>query len=344
MAVLVTGGAGYIGSHMVYALVDAGEEVVVLDKLTTGFRWAVAPQARFYFGDAGDADVLSRIFLENDISAILHFAGSVVVPESIVNPLFYYENNTGKTRNLLQQAVRANIPHMIFSSTAAVYAPFDGGAPVSETALAAPQTPYGMSKLMSEQMLKDTAQAHELTYVALRYFNVAGSDEAMRTGHSTAGATHLIKAVCEAATGKRERLDVFGTDYPTRDGTAIRDFIHVTDLVAAHLDALNYLRAGGTSLVANCGYGAGYSVKEVIEAVEAAVGHAFPVRLGPRREGDLACVIADATLARSVLGWTPQHDDLSYIVRTALAWEDQLARRIPRGLEALQQRLAQAGF
>lgn len=340
MAVLVTGGAGYIGSHMVYALVDAGEDVVVLDKLTTGFRWAVAPQARFYFGDVGDADLLSRIFLENDITAILHFAGSVVVPESIANPLFYYDNNTGKTRILLQQAVRANIPHLIFSSTAAVYAPFAGGAPVPETALTAPQTPYGMSKLMSEQMLKDTAHAHELSYVALRYFNVAGSDEAMRTGHSTAGATHLIKAVCETATGKRERLDIYGTDYPTRDGTAIRDFIHVSDLVAAHLDALTYLRAGGESLVANCGYGAGYSVQEVVAAVSAAVGHAVPVRTCPRREGDLACVIADATLARQVLGWQPRHDDLGYIVRTALAWEDHLARRVPRGLEALQQRLA----
>ena len=326
MAVLVTGGAGYIGSHMVWELLDAGEEVAVLDRLSTGFDWAVAPEAKLYRGDIGDAELVSGILRDHAVDAIIHFAGSVVVPDSVSDPLGYYENNTGRTRTLLETAVRAGVPHFIFSSTAAVYGSV-GMEPVREDARLAPESPYGRSKLMSEWMLADAARAHQLRYTALRYFNVAGADPRGRTGQSTAGATHLIKVACETATGKRASMEVFGTDYPTPDGTCVRDYIHVSDLVAAHRLALARLRAGGNSLVANCGYSHGYSVLEVIDAVRRVSGCDLTVNTGPRRIGDAASVIADSALARRELAWVPRHDDLERIVSDALSWEAMLTRK-----------------
>ncbi|TIQ94057.1 UDP-glucose 4-epimerase GalE [Mesorhizobium sp.] len=320
MTVLVTGGAGYIGSHMVWELLDASESVVVLDRLSTGFEWAVAPEAKLVVGDVADRDLVGRIIRENKVDAIIHFAGSIVVPESVADPLGYYENNTCKTRALIETAVREGVPHFIFSSTAAVY----GGAglePVREDARLAPESPYGLSKLMSEWMLRDAAIAHDIRYTALRYFNVAGADPKGRTGQSTPGATHLIKVACETALGKRPFMQVFGKDYPTPDGTCIRDYIHVSDLAAAHRLALQRLRDGGESLVANCGYSHGYSVLEVIDSVRRAFGHDFDVRMGARRPGDAAAVVANSDLARKEFGWTPQRDDLDQIVKDALAWE-----------------------
>lgn len=340
MAVLVTGGAGYIGSHMVWALLDAGEDVVVVDRLSTGFRWAVTPEARFYLGDVGDEALLQQIFAENEISEIIHFAGSAVVPESIVKPLSYYENNTGKTRALLAAALAAGIRHFIFSSTAAVYGSNGVDRPIRETDPLAPQTPYGLSKLMSEMMLQDAANAHDLSYVALRYFNVAGADPDLRTGQSTANATHLIKAAVETALGKRRKIDVFGTDYPTHDGTGVRDFIHVSDLVQAHMASLRYLREGGEPLVANCGYGRGYSVLDVLSAVMEESGRRFEVNYLPRREGDLGSVIADSTLLRHRLDWTPRFMGIHDIVRTALEWDMLLTRRNTYSVTAMHQRLA----
>lgn len=324
MAILVTGGAGFIGSHMVWALLDAGEEVVVVDRLSTGFRWAVAPQARFYLGDIGKPSVIRHIFAENNIEAIIHFAGSIVVPDSIADPLGYYENNTGNTHRLLTAAVKAGIHKVIFSSTAAVYGTPETGLPIREDAPLRPETPYGQSKLMSELMLRDTARAHGLNYVALRYFNVAGADVNGRTGNSAVGATHLLKVACEAALGRRKSMSVFGTDYDTPDGTGVRDYIHVNDLVDAHLRALNYLRAGGGPLVANCGYGRGYSVIDIIDAVRRTTNTDFAVEYAPRRPGDAGLVVADPTLARTILDWHPRHDDLGVIVETALAWERRL--------------------
>lgn len=340
MAVLVTGGAGYIGSHMVWALLDAGEEVVVLDRLSTGFRWAVPDAARFYLGDVGDRAMLERIFEENHIESILHFAGSIVVPQSMTNPLDYYENNTAKTALLADAAIKAGIEHFVFSSTAAIYGDQPDDGPVRENARPAPKNPYGQSKLMSEMMLRDAASAHKFRYVALRYFNVAGADSKGRTGLSTAGATHLIKIACEAALGKRSGVDVYGTDYATADGTGIRDYIHVSDLVAAHLKALSYLRLGGEPLVANCGYGRGYSVLQVLQSVKRVGGGSFETRYGPRRPGDPAAVIADSTLARRLLGWAPRHDDLDHIVSTALSWENALTLRSMGDLNAIYRRLA----
>ncbi|RWO07089.1 MAG: UDP-glucose 4-epimerase GalE [Mesorhizobium sp.] len=320
MTVLVTGGAGYIGSHMVWELLDAGESVVVLDRLSTGFEWAVAPEAKLVVGDVADKELVGEVIRDNHVDAIIHFAGSIVVPESVADPLGYYENNTCKTRTLIETAVRESVPNFIFSSTAAVY----GGAglePVREDARLAPESPYGLSKLMSEWMLRDAAIAHGLRYTALRYFNVAGADPRGRTGQSTPGATHLIKVACETALGKRPFMQVFGTDYPTPDGTCMRDYIHVSDLAAAHRLALERLRAGGPSLVANCGYSHGYSVLEVIDSVRRVFGHDFDVRIGERRAGDAAAVVANSELARRELGWTPQRDDLDQIVADALAWE-----------------------
>lgn len=344
MAVLVTGGAGYIGSHMAWALIDAGEEVVVLDRLSTGYRWAVPEQAKFYLGDVGDTLILKQIFAENEIEAILHFAGSIVVPQSVAQPLDYYDNNTGKTRLLAATAIEAGIRQLVFSSTAAVYGDQKDDAPVLESAPLQPKNPYGQSKLMSEMMLRDAAAAHDFRFVALRYFNVAGADPRGRTGLSTEGATHLIKIACEAALAKRRGVDVFGTDYATPDGTGVRDYIHVTDLVEAHLKALSYLRRGGEPLIANCGYGRGYSVLEVLEAVKRLGGRGFEVRYGPRRPGDAASVVANATLARRLLEWTPRHDDLDLIVDTALRWESGLAARKADDLRGLQHRLASARF
>ncbi|WP_292126441.1 UDP-glucose 4-epimerase GalE, partial [Mesorhizobium sp.] len=270
--------------------------------------------------DVADRDLVGRIIRENKVDAIIHFAGSIVVPESVADPLGYYENNTCKTRALIETAVREGVPHFIFSSTAAVY----GGAglePVREDARLAPESPYGLSKLMSEWMLRDAAIAHDIRYTALRYFNVAGADPKGRTGQSTPGATHLIKVACETALGKRPFMQVFGKDYPTPDGTCIRDYIHVSDLAAAHRLALQRLRDGGESLVANCGYSHGYSVLEVIDSVRRAFGHDFDVRMGARRPGDAAAVVANSDLARKEFGWTPQRDDLDQIVKDALAWE-----------------------
>ncbi len=326
MTVLVTGGAGYIGSHMVWELLDHGEDVVVLDRLSSGFAWAVAPEATLVQGDIADRGLVARLIAERRVDAVIHFAGSVVVPDSVADPLGYYENNTGKTRALLEACVAAGLPHFIFSSTAAVY----GGVrmePVREDAGLTPESPYGCSKLMSEWMLRDASAAHGFSYTALRYFNVAGADGKGRTGQSTAGATHLIKVACEAALGKRQSLSVFGTDYPTPDGTCLRDYIHVSDLVGAHRLALQRLRAGGGNLVANCGYGHGTSVLEVLDSVRRVSGHELPAVLASRRPGDAAAVVADASLARAELGWEPKLDDLDTIVESALAWENALSRK-----------------
>ncbi len=327
MTVLVTGGAGYIGSHMVWRLLDVGEDVVVLDCLSTGFRWAVPPAARFYLGDVADEALLKTIFAENDIEAIIHFAGSAVVPMSIEDPLAYYENNTGKTRALMSAAVRAGIRYFVFSSTAAVYGQQPADRPVSEDVPLRPESPYGQSKLMSELMLRDAAAAYDFRYVALRYFNVAGADPGGRAGQSTDGATHLIKVACEAALGRRRQVDIYGTDYATHDGTGVRDYIHVSDLVEAHLVALRHLRDGGRSLVANCGYGHGYSVLDVLNMVMRIYGRSFRIHIAPRRAGDMASIVADATLARRELGWVPKHDSLETIVRSSLDWELRLVER-----------------
>jgi UDP-glucose 4-epimerase len=326
MTVLVTGGAGYIGSHMVWALLDAGENVVVVDRLSTGFDWAVAPEAKLITADISDTETLADIIITHGVEAIIHFAGSISVPESIADPLEYYHNNTANSLGLIRTATKTGVRNLVFSSTAAVYGTPEDERPIAETAPTRPQSPYGASKLMTEIMLADAAAAHALRYVALRYFNVSGADPKGRTGQSTRGAINLIKVATEAAMGKRDAIEVFGTDYPTRDGTCVRDFIHVADLVAAHLDALSYLRRGGDSLVANCGYGRGYTVREVLESVQRISGHDFPVRLGARRHGDIVTSVADSTRARSVLGWMPRHDDIDEIVGSALAWESALQR------------------
>lgn len=326
MAVLVTGGAGYIGSHMVWDLVDKGEDVVVLDDLSTGFRWAIAPEARLVTGDIADDALVDGIVAEHGIDAIIHFAGSIIVPESVTDPLKYYFNNTAKSRSLIASAVRNGIGNFIFSSTAAVYGEPEQ-VPVDESARFAPMSPYGTSKMMTEMMLADVAAAHEFQYVALRYFNVAGADPKGRTGQSTANATHLIKVACEAALGKRDHLAVFGTDYDTPDGTCIRDYIHVSDLIAAHRLALGSLRGGAESAVYNCGYGRGFSVLEVINAVKRVSGVDFDVRIAPRRAGDSPQVVAGADRIRERLQWIPRHDRLDEIVQHALDWERHLATR-----------------
>ncbi len=326
MSVLVTGGAGYIGSHMVYALTDRGEDVVVLDNLSTGFDWAVSPRARLIEGDIGDMELVGRIIGEHKIDAIINFAGSIIVPESVENPLKYYHNNTANTRNLIEAAVKGDVPHFIFSSTAAVYG-IPEKNPAFEDARLAPINPYGRSKLMTEWMLEDVSNAHPLNYVALRYFNVAGADPKGRTGQSTPEATHLIKVAAQTALGQRDKMYVFGTDYDTPDGTCIRDYIHVTDLIEAHVNALDYLRSGNDSAVFNCGYGRGFSVLEVIEAVKRAAGHDFPVEMTGRRAGDPPALVAGADKVRETLGWRPAHDDLDEIVASAYAWERHLIER-----------------
>jgi UDP-glucose 4-epimerase len=330
MTILVTGGAGFIGSHMVLELLDAGEDVVVLDNLSTGFRCVVPDEAMFVEGDVGDHDLVSELLSSNSIDAILHFAGSIVVPESIADPLSYYRNNTGNSRSLIACAVEAEIPNFIFSSTAAVYGMPEVN-PVTENVTLAPISPYGSSKLMTETMLRDTAIAHPLRFVALRYFNVAGADPKGRSGQSSPGATHLIKVAAEAALGMRPHLDVYGTDYKTPDGTCIRDYIHVSDLVRAHLDALRYLREDGESVTLNCGYGKGFSVLDVIEAVKRASGTDFTVRYAPRRPGDPAALVAGAGRIHDVLGWEPRLDNLGTIVEGALSWEKHLqeSRKAP---------------
>ncbi|MCP4935824.1 MAG: UDP-glucose 4-epimerase GalE [bacterium] len=323
MSVLITGGAGYIGSHMVWELIEAGQEVVVVDNLSTGFRWAVADKAHFVQGDAGDMELLANTISTYNVDAIIHFAGSIVVPESIEDPLGYYLNNTIKSRALIAAAVKGGVKHFIFSSTAAVYGMPDTN-PVHEDAPLNPISPYGSSKMMTEIMLTDTSFAHNLNFVALRYFNVAGADAKGRTGQSTPHATHLIKVTSQAALGDRDKLLVFGTDYDTPDGTCIRDYIHVSDLVSAHLRALEHLRGNGENKILNCGYGNGYSVLEVVEAVKKAVGVDFTVELTDRRAGDPAALIAGADRIRKELGWQPQLDDLNTIVQHAYEWEKHL--------------------
>ena len=325
MGVLVTGGAGYIGSHMALELADNGEAVVVLDDLSTGTARLVPPSVVFVEGDVGDEAVVGRVLSEHRIDSILHFAGSIVVPDSVADPLGYYLNNTVKSRSLLAAAVAHGVKNFIFSSTAAVYGTPER-VPVAEDAAMQPISPYGASKLMTERMLADTAAAFPLRYCALRYFNVAGADAASRSGQATPRATHLIKVASEVVTGKRTHLDVFGTDYPTSDGTCVRDYIHVTDLARAHWHALQFLRAGGGNLVLNCGYGRGYSILQVIETVKRASGVDFEVRMGPRRAGDPAELVADTQLIRTTLpSWRPQFDDLDLIVEHALNWEKKLA-------------------
>jgi UDP-glucose 4-epimerase len=323
MSVLVTGGAGYIGSHMALELLEAGEDVLVLDNLSTGFRWAVPDEARFVEGDVGDDNLVRRLLERNSVDAILHFAGSIVVPESVVDPLGYYLNNTCKSRSLIACAVETKIPNFIFSSTAAVYG-IPKTNPVTEEATLQPISPYGNSKLMTETMLADTAKAHTLRFVTLRYFNVAGANPKGRSGQSSPNATHLIKVASEVALGLKPCLEVYGTDYETPDGTCIRDYIHVTDLVRAHLDALRYLREGGESIVLNCGYGKGFSVLDVIEAVKRASHADLAVHTADRRPGDPPELVAGADRIREVLGWEPRLNDLNTIVEDALSWEKRL--------------------
>lgn len=326
MTVLVTGGAGYIGSHMVHALVDAGERVVVLDNLSTGFAWAIPSKAPLVVGDTGDTALVTRLIAEHGVEAIIHFAASIVVPESVAAPLAYYRNNTANSRSIIECAVNGGVKHFIFSSTAAVYGN-PSQVPVAEDAILAPVSPYGSSKLMTETMLRDATAAHGLGHVILRYFNVAGADPLLRTGQSTRNATHLIKVAVEAALGLRPKMDVFGTNYPTRDGTCVRDYIHVSDLIAAHADALRHLRSGGLPATLNCGYGHGFSVFEVIETVKRVSGIDFRVEHAPRRAGDPAEIVAASDHARAVLGWSPRYDDLTTIVTHALKWQRKLVEK-----------------
>jgi len=326
MTVLVTGGAGYIGSHMVHQLADAGEPVVVLDNLSTGFRFLIPGSVPFIAGSTGDRPLVNDIIAHYGVTAIVHFAASIVVPESVSDPLTYYGNNTMNTCALLDAAIKAGVRDFIFSSTAAVYGATEAG-PIRENSPTAPLSPYGTSKLMAEIILHDAARAYGLRFVTLRYFNVAGADPKMRTGLATLTATHLIKVACETAIGKRPKMEIFGTDYPTPDGTCIRDYIHVSDLVDAHSSALAYLRNGGASATLNCGYGRGSSVIEVIDAVRRASGRDFPVEVSRRRPGDPPTLVANVERIHATLPWRPRFQNLDTIVTHALAWEKQLASR-----------------
>ncbi len=323
MTILITGGAGYIGSHMAHALTDAGESIVVLDNLSTGFDWAIPKGAPLVVGDCGDQALVSSLIARHGVDAIVHFAGSLIVSESVSDPLEYYRNNTANSRALIECAVKGGVRNFIFSSTAAVY-----GDPTKDTVVEddplAPMSPYGSSKLMTEIMLRDAGTARGLKYGILRYFNVAGADPQLRTGESTKNTTHLVKIAAQTALGLRPKIVVFGTDYATPDGTCIRDYIHVTDLVNAHSAALGHLRRGGASVTLNCGYGRGFSVLEVIETVKRISGVDFKVEHGTRRPGDPAQIVAAAGRVRSVLGWKPQFDDLQTIASQALGWERKL--------------------
>lgn len=323
MTVLVTGGAGYIGSHMVHHLLETGERVVVLDNLSTGVKGNLPPGTELVQGDAGDEVLVSRLFQSRNFDSVIHFAGSVVVPESVALPLDYYRNNTSASRSLIATCVRHGVSNFLFSSTAAVYGS-PPVMPVSESTPTDPVSPYGRSKLMTEWILQDAAKAHQLRYGILRYFNVAGADPKGRTGQSTPRATHLIKRACEVATGRCERLTIYGTDYPTPDGTGVRDYIHVSDLVDIHEKVLRQLRNEGKPLLINCGYGHGYSVREVVSAVERATGHSLAVETADRRPGDLATVVAETEKLANLLDWKPRYADLNIIVQTALDWEKRI--------------------
>ena len=325
MTVLVTGGAGYIGSHMVQALVEAGENVVVIDNLSTGFSAFLPEGVPLFIGDAADEKLVEGVIAAHGVESVIYFAGSIVVPKSMRDPLAYYRNNTMTTRSLLNAVVKCGVSRFIFSSTAAVYGDPDQ-MPVPENAPTRPLSPYGSSKLMTEIMLHDVASAHGMNYIVLRYFNVAGADPLARIGLATAGATHLLKIAVEAATGQRAKIEVYCTDYPTPDGSCIRDFIHVSDLAQAHRAALSYLREGGASATLNCGYGRGYSVLETIAAVRRVSGRNFAVQHAARRPGDITTMVADTSRIRTTLDWTPQYDDLETIAAHTLAWEEKLLR------------------
>ena len=325
-SILVTGGAGYIGSHVTRQLAEHGHRVTVLDDLSTGFAKAVLG-AELVIGDTGDRVLVESLLRERDIDSVMHFAAKTIVPESVENPLLYYRNNTANSRNLLECCLATGVKNFVFSSTAAVYGDLQGKQ-ADEQTVPVPVNPYGQSKLMTEQMLRDVSSVTPLKHVVLRYFNVAGSDPECRIGQSTEQATLLIKVACETAIGKREQLSIFGTDYPTPDGTGVRDYIHVEDLAVAHLRALGYLASGGSSTTFNCGYGHGYSVRAVISAVERAIGRPLPVSEQPRRAGDPAEIVARSDRIRSELGWTPAHDNLDFIVKTSLAWERKLHQTV----------------
>ncbi len=320
MKTLVTGGAGYIGSHTVYALLDRRESVVVLDDLSTGVRAQVGEDAAFVKGDAGDRGLLEKTIRNHGVDAVIHFAGSIVVPESVADPLGYYGNNVVKSREVIAACLATGVKNFIFSSTATVYAG-DAKQPLAEDERKAPISPYARSKLMTEWMLEDVARAHDFRYHILRYFNVAGADPKGRTGQSAPKATHLIKRAAQVALGRVPQLDIFGTDYPTPDGTGVRDYIHISDLAAAHLLALDALRSGAPSAVYNCGYGRGLSVREVVMGVERVTGRPLPVKESPRRPGDPPTLIADPSRIKAALGWKPAHDDLDEIIASAIAWE-----------------------
>ena len=325
-SILVTGGAGYIGSHVTRQLAEHGHRVTVLDDLSTGFAKAVLG-AELVIGDTGNRVLVESLLRERDIDSVMHFAAKTIVPESVENPLLYYRNNTANSRNLLECCLATGVKNFVFSSTAAVYGDLQGKQ-ADEQTVPVPVNPYGQSKLMTEQMLRDVSSVTPLKHVVLRYFNVAGSDPECRIGQSTEQATLLIKVACETAIGKREQLSIFGTDYPTPDGTGVRDYIHVEDLAVAHLRALGYLASGGSSTTLNCGYGHGYSVRAVISAVERAIGRPLPVSEQPRRAGDPAEIVARSDRIRSELGWTPAHDNLDFIVKTSLAWERKLHQTV----------------
>jgi UDP-glucose 4-epimerase len=320
--ILVAGGAGYIGSHVLLQLRARGERVVAVDNLTTGFRQAVR-DAPLVVGDVGDRGLMQRTLEQHDVDTVMHFAANTIVPESVREPLKYYGNNTCATRNLLDACMRAGVRQFVFSSTAAVYGIPAGGVAAEDMPLA-PINPYGTSKLMSEWILRDLAAASDFRYISLRYFNVAGSDPEGRIGQATAKATLLVKVACEAVVGKRSHVSIYGTDYATPDGTGVRDYIHIDDLARAHLDALDYLRGGGAPGIFNCGYGHGYSVREVLESVQRVAGKRLAIREEPRRPGDPDSLVARADRIRTQLGWTPRLDDLDAIVRSALRWEERL--------------------